>query len=308
MNIIIRQPALSSNNVPIIREINKEACLVSNEAIMAIDASTTNSGIAILRRNDGALYYSISVARDKKNENPVEYKIKIKEFVKDLLLQNRNITKVFYEEPFIGYSTSVSNLMMLRTFVDEILIENKETLGYVEKIEVNNKKWKAIFIAPEKCPNNTELEKKAVRDKLEKYMPYMSIVTQDEIDAIGLGFSAVLSERSGNNNIESVRKTAPFKYDVEFIGSDDDDTMLEDFMSLYSGPKKILENGILLTYCGASENFDNHVYKNMGSDDKVLIVRFDSTKHGNLILKYRIGNLSATYSYIYAVVWRKLRR
>lgn len=308
MNIIIRQPALSSNNVPIIREINKEACLVSNEAIMAIDASTTNSGIAILRRNDGALYYSISVARDKKNESPVEYKIKIKEFVKDLLLQNRNITKVFYEEPFIGYSTSVSNLMMLRTFVDEILIENKETLGYVEKIEVNNKKWKAIFIAPEKCPNNTELEKKAVRDKLEKYMPYMSIVTQDEIDAIGLGFSAVLSERSGNNNIESVRKTAPFKYDVEFIGSDDDDTMLEDFMSLYSGPKKILENGILLTYCGASENFDNHVYKNMGSDDKVLIVRFDSTKHGNLILKYRIGNLSATYSYIYAVVWRKLRR
>ena len=63
-----------------------------------------------------------------------------------------------------------------------------------------------------------------------------------------------------------------------------------------------------MTEINGTVNFEKHIYSSMGSDDKVLIIKFPSSTHGDVILKHKIGNLSYEYSYIYAVVWRKARK
>ena len=43
-------------------------------------------------------------------------------------------------------------------------------------------------------------------------------------------------------------------------------------------------------------------------DDKILIIKFSSKHHGNIVLEHRIGQLAAQYEYIYAIVWRVTRK
>jgi hypothetical protein len=140
-------------------------------------------------------------------------------------------------------------------------------------------------------------------------MPYLNTVSQDEIDAICMGFVATVQMKEGNEeSLESKKKVHPFQYNISFIGADDDDSMITEFADTYKGPAKLLENGISLVELTSTMNFDKRVYEAMGQDDKILIMKFSSNHHGNLILKYKIGYLSASYDYIYAVVYRKSRK
>ena len=140
-------------------------------------------------------------------------------------------------------------------------------------------------------------------------MPFLNTISQDEIDAISMGFVATVQIRNGvAEDLESKKKPRAFQYNIRFIGADEDDNMLMEFMDVYDGPAYLLDNGISLTECKGTKDFNKHVYAEMGNDDKVLIIKFDSNKHGNLILQYKIGHLAATFEYIYAIVWRKSRK
>ena len=46
----------------------------------------------------------------------------------------------------------------------------------------------------------------------------------------------------------------------------------------------------------------------MGSDDKLLIVKFPSDTHSDIILNYNLGAMSVQFDYIYALIWRKTRK
>lgn len=308
MKVTIRRPDVDLNGNIVLIEVGVDDISITSEAIMSIDGSTTNTGVGILRKSDGALFYSCSFTRDK-DETPVQYKVRLKKEINKILFRNHNIDTVYYEEPFIGYADAAKNLLMLRTFIEELIVENEPNYDYITHKEVNNMKWKKLFLAPDKCPQGTELQKQAVRKKLIGYMPYLEIVSQDEIDAICLGFVATVQLRSGEgSDLESKKKVHPFQYNISFIGADSDDDMLTEFLDTYSGPKTILSNGITITEIKGSSNFDKHVYQTMGSDDKVVIVKFSSNHHGNLILKHRLGHMAATYDYLYAVIWRKARK
>ena len=54
--------------------------------------------------------------------------------------------------------------------------------------------------------------------------------------------------------------------------------------------------------------FDNKVYELMDGEDLLLILGFSNKHHGNMILKHRVGHLTAQYDTIYALVWRKSRK
>ena len=85
--------------------------------------------------------------------------------------------------------------------------------------------------------------------------------------------------------------------------------MLTELYDVYKGPAKLLENGISFTEIDGKTNFEKHIYNTMGSDDdKLLIIKFSSKHHGNIVLQHRIGNLAAQYSYLYALVWRVTRK
>ena len=311
MKFTVRRPQQTQGGGIIMMECALEDINVQQYAILSIDGSTSNSGLAILRESDGALMYSMCATRDASGETPVHYKIRLKRQVADILRRNKYIQQVYYEEPVIANITAVSNLFMLRSFIEEMIIENEPEFDYIKHYEISNMKWKRLFLAPDKVPSGTENQKKAVRAKVEQGLPFLNKVTQDEIDAICMGYVActTLKEGGSGEDLQSKKKVRPFKYNSVFIGADTDDNMLTEFYDIYNGPKKLLENGISFTEIDGKTKFDQHIYNTMGpDDDKVLIIKFSSKHHGNVVLEHRIGNLAAQYDYIYAVVWRVTRK
>ena len=93
---------------------------------------------------------------------------------------------------------------------------------------------------------------------------------------------------------------------MQFVKRYEDDSVFMDFIHFITD-LKILENGIVFREL-LKERFENKIYELMGNDDKVLVLKFSSNTHGNIILQYKIGNLAADYKYIYAIIWRKYRR
>ena len=311
MKLTIRQPRQLPNGETVMADIKLEDIRVDNYSILSIDGSTSNSGLAILREYDGALLYSIKATRDSSGETPVHYKIRLKRAVMDILRRNKYITQVYYEEPVIHNINSVSALFMLRTFIEEMIIENEPEFDYIKHYEIGNMRWKKEFLAPSKVPQGTDNQKKAVREKLEGYLPLLRVVSQDEIDAICMGWVAtqyLKDDKGGGEALKSKKKARPFKYNIEFIGADEDDNMLVELWDIYNGPKHLLENGISFSEINRKTDFDKHVCEEMGDDDKLLIIKFSSKHHGNLILKHKVGHLSAQYKYLYALVWRVTRK
>jgi hypothetical protein len=311
MKFTVRRPQQIQDGSLVMMDCTLEDICVQQYAILSIDGSTSNSGLAIMRESDGALMYSMCATRDSNGETPVHYKIRLKRQVADILRRNKYITQVMYEEPVVANITAVANLFMLRAFMEELIIENEPEFDYLKYYEVPNMKWKKEFLAPDKIPSGSENQKKAVRAKLESGLPFLNKVTQDEIDAICMGYVACtyLKDGRGAEELESKKKVRPFKYNSLFIGANSDDDMLVEFADMYNGPKKLLENGISFTEIDGKTNFEKHIYQTMGQDDdKILIIKFSSKHHGNVILEHRIGNLSAQYDYIYAVVWRVTRK
>jgi hypothetical protein len=52
------------DNKLFLRHIQTEQIMVTTDCIISIDGSTTNTGIGILRKVDGALFYSIAAERE----------------------------------------------------------------------------------------------------------------------------------------------------------------------------------------------------------------------------------------------------
>ena len=311
MKLEVKQPFMGQDNKVIINNIKIEDINVREYAILAIDGSTSNSGLAILRESDGALLYFMKATRED-NETTVRYKIVLKRAIKDMLMRNRFVHQTYYEEPVVANISAVKALFTLRTFIEEMIIEEEPDFDYLQHYEVNNLRWKHEFLSPDKVPQGTENQKKAVRDKLIQFLPFLKDVTQDEIDAIALGFVAtqfLSKNQDGGKELQSKQKARPFKYNIRFVGADDDDSAFVEFYDIYNGPEKILQNGISFTEIKSKTDFDKHIFNTMGAnEDKVLIIKFPSKSHGDIILKHKIGQLSASYEYIYAIVWRVTRK
>ena len=294
--------------------VNLEDIGVNKNCAIAIDGSTTGTGCSIVELDTGNLVSSILFSRDKKSgESKVRYKVELKRALYKLLINNRKfISYVFYEEPFIQYAGAASALLMLRTSVEELIVENEPELDHIKYGEVNNKKWKKEWLDPEPCPTGSELEKEAVRKKMVQAIPLMAEVSQDEIDSAAMGFVVVRKIGLGEeDDLKSKKKRRPFQYNVEFIGADKEDDMLQEFsdsLDEFKIPKRVLENGIRIQRINGYGKFDNKVYEAMADDDLLLILEYNSKHHGNMTLKHRIGHLTAEYENIYAIIWRKSRK
>jgi hypothetical protein len=311
MTLTIKQPVLGNKGEVILKQVELDDVHVDQYCIVSIDGSTTNSGLAILRETDGAIMYIMSAKRDK-DETPVQYKVRLKRAMKILLMKNKLINQVYYEEPVVANLSAVKNLFMLRAFIEELIVEEEPTFDYIQYYEVANTKWKSLFLAPDKVPAGTDNQKKAVRDKLERLLPFVSSVSQDEIDAICLGYVAtqlLKKNISAGEELKSKKKPRAFKFTCDFVGSDSDDEALVEFSENFGGPKKLLERlEVCMTDLGNRESFDKHIYEAMGDDDKILIVKFPSKYHGDVVLKYKLGMLAQQFDYIYAAVWRNSRK
>lgn len=286
---------------------------VKKRAVMSLDGSTSTTGCTILEEDTGSIIALIAFTRDKSHgESKVRYKVQLKRALYDILTRNKFIEKIYYEEPFIQYAEAASALLMLRTSVEELVIENEPELDYTSYDEVNNKLWKKWWLYPEPCPNNSELEKAAVKKKMVEAIPLMANVTQDEIDASAMGFVVVTKLKEGKaNELKSKKKPSTFVYNIKFIGAESEDDMMQEFLDNlddFKVPKRVLNNGIKIKKIDGYGKFDNKVYELMDGEDLLLILGFSNKHHGNMILKHRVGHLTAQYENIYALVWRKNRK
>ena len=286
---------------------------LKKKCIMALDGSTATTGCAIIEEDTGNIAGLIAFTRDKEHdESKVRYKVQLKRALYDILIRNKFIEHIYYEEPFIQYAQAAEALLMLRTSVEELIVENEPELDYIKYTEINNKKWKKEWLAPEPCPNNSELEKAAVKRKMVEAIPLMDSVTQDEIDAAAMGFVAVTKLKDGTDSeLKSKKKVNAFQYNIKFIGAESEDDMLQELLDNlddFKIPQKVMNNGIKIKRIDGYGKFDNKVYEIMDNDDLLLVLAFSSKHHGNIILKHRVGHLTAQYDTIYALVWRKSRK
>lgn len=309
MKFTVRQPQQIQSGEIVLKDISIIDIQVQYYSVLSIDGSTSNTGLSIMRESDGALMYLLKAEREK-DESPVRYKIQLKRTVEEIIRRNRYISQVIYEEPVVSNIASVKNLFMLRTFVEEIIIENEPEFDTIKHIEIPNMRWKRIVLQPDKIPQGTEKQKEAVRVKIESMIPFIKGVTQDEIDCIGIGWAvcAYISKGIDTSELESKKKVRPFRYELLFIGATEDESAFMEFSDVYKGPASILENGIQMVELNGRENFEKKIYETIGNEDKLAILKYESRHFGNIALQHRIGNLVAQYPYIYAVVWRKTRK
>lgn len=292
---------------------------VAGGTYISIDGSTSNTGITILTSRAVPLI-TMSLSADGKEHDPFRYKVNFKRVMEYILLNYQTLTNIFYEEPVIGYAGSVKALYGLLPTVPEILIEhedefNKRPTKPIFK-EIPNQTWKRLFLAPEKIPSGTELQKEAIRRKVEAMFPWATnkVITQDECDAIGMGVACGGRVFTGlEDTITSKKKAKPFQYIAHFIGAETDleavSYMLDEMDSWKPKlPAKFQGGTYSITTLNGRGIFDNKVYQEMGDQDKVLILKFKSTQYQNVMLEHDMTDLASQCSYIYAVVWRKTRK
>ena len=291
------------------KEIEMQDISIADKAIIAIDASTATTGVCLLDLKTAKPLYSISMKRGK-DTNAVEYKVQFKELICDMLLKNRsiyrNVRQIVQEEPFMsGMKTTVAVLMSLRTSIPEILVEHKDLLNEFEYYEINNKTWKKKFFAPDKCPNNSQVEKAMAKAKLTAKYPVFTGLTQDEVDAASLGIVACGLLCSGQGLKDKVI-ARPFKYKLEFIGAN---TLEEAILELSEKvPKELVGTEVRTFDVTARGNLEKKIYSEMGSDDIVLMFQFNERTAGNLILQYHLTPLLDDGEYIFGAVWRANRK
>ena len=145
MKFIVRQPQQLQSGEIVLKEINLIDIQVQFYSVLCIDGSTSNTGLSIMRESDGALLYLLRAEREG-DESPVRYKIRLKRTVEEILRRNRYISQIIYEEPVVANIASVKNLFMLRTFAEEIIIENEPEFDTIKHIEISNMRWKRIVL------------------------------------------------------------------------------------------------------------------------------------------------------------------
>lgn len=311
-----------ANGKMFMQERKLEQMVVLNNSLISIDGSTSNTGLALIDGFTGNLIGTASFKRGE--ENAVRYKVELKREVESLIRQNGGrIQNSFYEEPYIGYAGAVANMFMLRTFLEEIKIENEPEFDYMGITEISNKKWKKYFIGKTtdwmsrfagcfaSCKSESDREKVAIKLTLLGYMPFLDCLTQDEMDAAAMGMVARKMLSSGEEKqLKSRGKKSQFAYNITFFGCSDDDVVLQDIVNNYKKyriPLAVMQNGIMVRHIGGNGIFENKIWDLMFDEDKLLVMRWQSSKHGDIILKYKLGMLAAENEYLYAAVWRKNR-
>lgn len=296
---------------------------------IGIDGSSTNTGFGIINQA-GALISTAAISRRKK-EDYIQYKLELQtELTKLLLACKDKLAYIWYEEPFVGFVNAAEVLMAIRTTVKEIIYQHPELKHIVYK-EVNNKRWKKIFLEQHgsRLPaGGSEAEKKAIADVLNNKLVYDNIydtrccVTQDEMDAAGLALAGWYGVREGVA-LESKKPVHEFKFNVAFEIFDatpedvEQNVMLTlmDVSKEYKIPNKVLDNGVTISILNGKKLFKKIVYETMEDNDKLLVFIYPANKYANILFEHGAGQniLSQLEEFgdnqtIAAYVWRKSRK
>lgn len=313
------------NNGAELEEIELSAvCQIDGISYISVDGSTSNTGITLLSERSVPLV-TISVSSDGLEvpdgiEFAVYYKIFLKSVLKELLIKSPCVNAAFYEEPIVQYVNNVKSLFGLRTVVPEILVEEQITLlANRRKIiyrEIPNEWWKKRFLAPEKVPPGTTLQKEAIRRRANQLFPWTldPRITQDECDSLGMGVVCGGMVFTGQEEeLGAKKKVKPFKFEVRFIGAESNLEAVEELVTTKDTwkpkiPSRFEGQTYTITTLSGNGTFEKKVYEIMQDRDELLILKFKSTQYLPALMKYGVSSLTSEYNYVYAVCWRSSRK
>lgn len=288
--------------------------------IMGIDGATKHTGVTLYNTTKREYSYTMALDNDINgmhlNENVrrfVRYKMELKAILANLLVNNRQIAYVEYEEPVLSQPVAVPALFSLASTVEEIIVENEEVLKDLHFEIVGNKTWKKILLGDDMpSRSSSEEEKAAVRAYYCKLDKRFEKLSADMMDSMGLARAKDMELHGECKNIESKKKASPFKYIPLFIGTDDDS--FEEAIGVYNTcgkliPNKVRDNGYKMVTMDKAADFDQLVYDSMDGNDIALIVRTESSARGmgKIILRHGLVK-EKEYKYIYAIVMRAKRK
>lgn len=292
---------------------------VLSKYIVGIDAATNHSGICIFNTTKRVPAYVVNADSDvdkyKGNRSVrefVRYKLEFKQLMKNILINNRQIEHVVYEEPIINQPVAVAPLFGLAPTIEEIIVEEEEVLGNLSFEFVSNKTWKKVLLGS-KMParSNSEAEKKAVKAYLVEVNERFDIFSEDATDSIGIAYAKDKELHGECRDIKVQKKQTAFEYNAYFFGEDVDD--FEEAMDIYTQldeiPKVVRANGYKLVEMYKTDDFDQLIYNSMDGLDIPLIVKTESKFRGmgKIILRHSLVE-EKKHKYIYAIIWRKRRK
>lgn len=306
--------------------------------IIGIDGSSSRTGIAVAGVAEEALFGTMAIESNA-NEDYVRYKVRLKQTLKNFMDKHLGVlSHILYEEPFIGFTNATKVLMTIRTTVKEIMLENAPKYDSIKFVEVNNQRWKHLFLFPDRVPNGTDNQKIAVQQKIVRMFGEMVfeekcikktgetikklIFTEDECDSIGLCIAGLRRIKLGLDveELKSKSKAKPFKYKIQFLtatAENQDEAELRgaesffDYNKVWKVPQRVVDNGIELLQLNGRGLFDKQVFEAMGQEDKLLIVSFKGGNYVDVILRNQRSDLCRDYAsdeYIIAFIWRVTRK
>jgi len=160
--------------------------LISKEKVLLFaDPSTMKTAISLFNEN-GTYLATILFSRKADSEDPVKFKIDIKQYLNKFMLQN-NVSKIIYEDVYDNgrNNAAYQSLILIRDAFRELKYEYN-----VDVEDVKNTEWKARLVYPDKIHRDID-HKKLVRDYINKINQFntMEIKEQDVYDSIGMGLA-----------------------------------------------------------------------------------------------------------------------
>lgn len=294
----------------------KDKCLLS------IDCSTTGTGIALIEMGTGSVEVVAHTKQIKKGEDEeslIEYRMRLKESIKKLLLENPGIFCVVYEPPVVGFNAHTTGVLFtLKGFAEEAVLEIKKeyperNLVYLEYI---NTKWKKHFFEPDSCPVATKLAKEAIKTKMMQYLITQGAVgkeleqlTQDELDASAMGIAyrkLILTFRE--EEAITKKKQRPFKYELAIVSAENEVDLLR---KISSGevqlplPNRLKDKEMLFKEWVKRYGIEKFLFQDMAGLDMLIAYKVKVGVIGDLILKYRRSDLAAdAEATVYVIAWR----
>lgn len=113
--------------------------------IIGVDGSGASTGVFLFGLNaektEKAPLYALNFTRSSK-ESFVEFRVCYKNFFRELM-KSCKVARLYYEEPVVDYFSAVPVLYSLRTVLEEILVEERQSLATQTKLYyVANNTWK----------------------------------------------------------------------------------------------------------------------------------------------------------------------
>lgn len=266
--------------------------------------------------DDSKLVLSGVMKHEPNVENRSEFVHAMVKEVEDMCVEY-GVQHLFHEEVFIDGTTvsmeTAEKLHYIKSHIQDIKLRHPN----IEIYGLDTKKWKSELAKPERF----KFSKGATKDKQEKaetlkhvteIFPLVSLVTDDESDALGMGVAIMIKDRNKRNiyNVTRFNKKLPIHLEIfnkSFDFSNDD--AIQKLRVMWKRPANI--GGVVQLPLDNRKNIETPIRQFLSHKDALVFVEIPATyKNWGMILleqNLKLSDIDSEDNSYYLVASRKRR-